>query len=201
MKKRIRTHTNPLNIRQRITDVSLDALARDYLAVDLDIGFGRGRFMSSYANRHPNRFVVGIEVRKQMVMAFKDRYSIENCLPIWGAAAICMEDAIPDASLSRVFIFHPDPWFKKRHHKRRVLNDHLLNLIREKMVPGGRLYVSTDVTELHNDMLNLCEIYGNLEFVTDDLFWQTDYATHWSMFAENEQRPQHFLTVQFKETL
>ena len=197
MKKRIRTHTNPLNIRQRITDVSVDELAEEYAAIDLDIGFGRGRFMSSYANRHPDRFVVGVEVRKQMVLAFKERYTLPNCLPIWGAAAICMEDAIRDASLSRVFVFHPDPWFKKRHHKRRVLNSHVLNLIQSKLMPGGRLYVSTDVTELYKDMLNLCQTYGNLDFVSDDPFWQTEYATHWSMFAENDQRPQHFLTLQF----
>jgi len=201
MKKRIRTHTNPLNIRQRLTDISLDALSVSFDGIDLDIGFGRGRFMSTYAQQYPTRLIVGVEVRKQMVLAFRERYQLHNCVPIWGAAEMCLEDVIMDHSLGRVFIFHPDPWFKKRHHKRRVLNPKLLQLIQLKLVSGGRLYISTDVEELHNDMLNLCQTCGTLEFIENDPFWTTDYMTHWSMFSDRQEREQYFLTVQFKEDL
>ena len=155
--------------------------------------------MSQYAENHPNRYVVGVEVRKQMVEAFKTRYTIPNCLPLWGAGAICLEDVIPDGNVSRVFIFHPDPWFKKRHHKRRVVNHHLFTLIKQKLVPGGIVYISTDVQELYEDMMNLCETYGNLEFIKDDPFWGSDYLTHWSMFSDLDDRSQFFIAFKFKE--
>ncbi len=199
MKKRIRTHTNPLNIRQRLNDVVIDSMLEAYAYADLEIGFGRGRFMSQYAEKYLDRLIIGVEVRKQMVAAFKERYSIDNCLPIWGAGHICLEDVIPDHSLHRVFIFHPDPWFKKRHHKRRVLNASLLQLIQRKLVASGRVYISTDVQELYEDMLNLCQTYGSLELIEDDPFWGSDYLTHWSMFSDRDDRSQYFISFQFKE--
>lgn len=199
MKKRIRTHTNPLNITQRLDNINIKSELMNYHQLDLEIGFGRGRFISQYAKKHPERYVVGVEVRKQMVEEFKRRYTISNCFPIWGAGAICLEDVMPDAKISRVFIFHPDPWFKKRHHKRRVFNTDLLTLIHKKMRPGGQVYISTDVEALYEDMLNVCRTYGNLEFIDDDPFWGQDYLTHWSMFSDLEERSQFFISFKFKE--
>lgn len=199
MKKRIRTHTNPLNIRQRLTDISIDLMRGRYPYMDLEIGFGRGRFMSNYAQKHSDRLIVGVEVRKQMVQVFKERYTIDNCLPIWGSGQICLEDVIPNQSLHRVFIFHPDPWFKKRHHKRRVLTHDLLDLIRLKLVSNGMVYISTDVEILYEDMLNLCQTYGSLEIIENDPFWGNDYLTHWSMFSDLDERSQYFISFRFKE--
>ena len=199
MKKRIRTHTNPLNIRQRLDDVNLSMMAKGYSFLDVEIGFGRGQFLSQYAKNHPRRFVVGVEVRRQMVEIFKSRYQLANCFPIWGAGAICLEDAIPDHQVHRIFVFHPDPWFKKRHHKRRVFNIDLLKLMEQKLVPGGVVYVSTDVEDLYNDMRGLCKTYGNLEFIENEPFWGTDYATHWSKFSNLDNRSQFFMSFKFKE--
>ncbi len=98
-----------------------------------------------------------------------------------------------------MFIFHPDPWFKNRHHKRRVVNESLLQLIQRKLMSSGQVYVSTDVQELYEDMLNLCQTYGNLELIEDDPFWGNDYLTHWSMFSDRDERTQFFLSFRFKE--
>ena len=144
-KKRLRNHTNPLNFRDRLTNFSDHVNRTDYDALDFEIGFGRGRFIESYALRHPHRFSVAVEVRKNMVELFKERVQLPNLLPIWGAAQICIEDTIPDQSLSRVFIFHPDPWFKNRHFKRRVLQPELLILLQQKLITNGMIYISTDV--------------------------------------------------------
>jgi tRNA (guanine-N7-)-methyltransferase len=199
MKKRIRTHTNPLNIVHRLDTVSICDQFKKYSQIDFEIGFGRGRFLSHYANTHLNRFVIGVEVRKAMVLDFNARYCLPNGVALWGSAQIALEDIIPDATLDRVFVFHPDPWFKKRHHKRRVLNSQLMNLIQKKMNINGCVYVSTDVEELYKDMLNLCHDYGNVEIITDELFWKNEYSTHWSVFSEKDQRQQYFLTFKFKE--
>ena len=131
-KKRVRNHTNPLNFNQRMHDVGFPADLTQYTDVDLEIGFGRGKFISAYAHRYPNRLVVAVEVRKRMVELFHSKHSYPNLLALWGTGEICLEDVIPNQSLSRVFIFHPDPWFKKRHFKRRVVSEGLLNLLRKR---------------------------------------------------------------------
>lgn len=199
MKKRIRTHANPLNFRDRLTQYSKVVNQLDYKAIDLEIGFGRGRFIEAYSQRYPERFLVGVEVRRNMVELFKSRIQYPNVLPIWGIAQTCLEDVIPDLSLQRVFIFHPDPWFKKRHHKRRVLTLDLLKCLQLKLASNGQVFISTDVPELHEDMLNLCQTYGNLELIENDPFWENDYMTHWSMFSVKDQRSQHFISFKFKE--
>ena len=199
-KKRLRNHTNPLNFRDRLTSFSDHVNHTDYDALDFEIGFGRGRFIESYALRHPYRFAVAVEVRKNMVELFKERVQLPNLLPIWGAAQICIEDTIPDQSLSRVFIFHPDPWFKNRHFKRRVLQPELLILLQQKLITNGMIYISTDVEELYEAMMDTCQQSNGYQLLDGDPFWETDYQTHWSMFSEKDQRSQFFITLK-KESI
>ena len=194
-KKRIRNHTNPLNFRDRLTDYDISDQVNDYDALDFEIGFGRGRFIEAYAERYPDRYVVAVEVRKNIVALFKDRVQFKNLLPIWGVAQICLEDVIPNDSLSRVFIFHPDPWFKKRHFKRRVVQKDLLLLLQQKLSTNGMIYISTDVEELYVSMMEVCTDCSGFQFVDQDSFWESDYQTHWSMFSEEDQRKQFFITL------
>ena len=200
MKKRIRTHTNPFNIRQRLDDIKLPVFGVD-IPIHLEVGFGKGRFMAQYARNHLDEVIIGVEVRKQAVEIFKANHNIDNCFPIWGAGHICLEDAIKDNSLTRVFIFHPDPWFKKRHHKRRVVNTHLIDLIQRKLKPGGTVYISTDVYELYLDIMVVLLKKDNKQFISNDGFWHTDYKTHWSQFSITDYRSQFFATFKFKETI
>lgn len=199
MKKRIRTHTNPLNIRQRLTDVDISKRIKNYNNVHLEIGFGKGRFLSQYAKNHPDDLVVGVEVRKQAVVVFDANHDLPNCTPIWGAGQICLEDVIPNQSLQSVFIFHPDPWFKKRHHKRRVINTELIRLIKTKMAPGGVVYISTDVLELYDDIMQVLLTEDDKLYLANHPFWLTDYQTHWSQFSVLDQRSHFRATFKFKE--
>ena len=194
-KKRLRNHTNPLNFRDRLTDFAINPSDLGYDAIDFEVGFGRGRFIEAYADRHSDRYMVAVEVRKNMVELFKERVQLPNILPIWGTAEICMADVVPDQSLSRVFIFHPDPWFKKRHNKRRVVQPEMLKLIQQKLISNGMIYISTDVEELYDSMLDVCSEMDGFTMVENDPFWEDDYQTHWSMFSEQDDRNQFFITL------
>ena len=169
IKKRIRNHTNPLNFRDRLLNIDINGYDPS-MPLDLEIGFGRGKFAVGYAERNPDRFLIAVEVRKQMVQLFNEKHNVANLHAVWGTGQICLEDMIKDHSLERVFIFHPDPWFKKRHHKRRVLNQDLLENLKKKLIDNGTIYISTDVVELYDDMLSVCRDYG-MSFIEDDPFW------------------------------
>ena len=73
IKKRIRNHANPFSFRHRLTECSIENDVSKFSDVDLEIGFGRGRFISFYAQKYPDRYIVGVEVRKKMVELFNDR--------------------------------------------------------------------------------------------------------------------------------
>ena len=200
MKKRLRTHTNPFNIRRRLTGTLLPDFGK-FQAVNLEIGFGKGVFMQGYANRHPNELIVGMDVRQSMVNRLNSMpINPSNCVALWGTAMICLEDLIPSQSLDRVFIFHPDPWFKKRHHKRRVINQALMDALKVALKPGGRVYISTDVLDLYHDIMMVLLKNDDKIYIRDDLFWSTDYLTHWSAFSKQSHRSTFMYTFQFKET-
>ena len=168
---RIRTHTNPFNINQRLKRLDLaEQFKNPAQPLDLEIGFGRGLFLRQYAQQHPERNIIGVDVRKQIVEVLHERLEklgLENTCILHTRGEICLEDSLEDQSLERVFVFHPDPWFKKKHHKRRVVNPSFLDLVAKKMVPGGRLYLSTDVTLLWEEMESVCHAHPSFESVED----------------------------------
>ena len=102
---RVRNHANPLSYKERLDHVDIQAVSEGYSYLDFEVGFGRGRFLREYASQCPDRFLLGVEVRKAMVDRFVERVDLPNLLALWGTAEICIEDVIKDDSLSRVFIF------------------------------------------------------------------------------------------------
>ncbi len=191
---RVRTHTNPLNIRHRFSSDTLSAT--DFSSsIDLEIGFGRGVFLRNWAGKYPNHSVFGVEVRKPIVEILQTRISdlgLNNVEIFHGNGHFFIEDCFPDESLDRVFVFHPDPWFKKKHHKRRVVNCDFLSLLKKKLKPSGRLYVSTDVEVLWLAMKEDIEKIGFKS--CDDEFWGTDYLSHWDDFSKREDRNRFYQT-------
>ena len=138
---RVRTHANPFKHRQRLDPIDWSAVFDDpSKGFDLEIGFGRGLFLHRYATTYPHRNIIGVEVRKPAVEGVRKKVaSLPNVFVCHSTAQIVLEDVIPQKSLHRVFVFHPDPWFKKSHHKRRVFNDALIETLLPKLHPQARL--------------------------------------------------------------
>ncbi len=194
---RVRNHTNPFNITQRFDPKWLAHLPPDQ-PLDVEIGFGRGVFLRYWAAKHLLHKVIGIEVRKQMVDILQSRVD-DQLLPqlqlLHGNGLFFLQDCVPDNRLDRLFIFHPDPWFKKRHRKRRVVTDQYSQLLFQKLKPTGKLYVSTDVDLLWQDMCQTLTVAGFKALPQDD-FWQTHYNTHWHEFSITDNRTLFFQTFQ-----
>ena len=189
---RVRTHTNPFNYYQRLQPIDWSSLWSEFDGtLDFEIGFGRGVFFRHWCQKYTDRFLVGAEIRRSVVDILRDRLNelcISNQCILHGNAEIILQDCFGDHSIDNIFLFHPDPWFKKRHHKRRVLRKKFLDMASKKMKKNGKLYISTDVKELWEAMVDTIESHPDFSFVEADPFWEEDYNTHWHIFREKDGR-------------
>lgn len=188
--KRVRTHTNPLNIIHRFDDIKI--IDNDTnRQLDLEIGFGKGKFIRHWAKKYPERHVVGVEVRKQVVDLLQEKVNTEeldNISLFHGNGLIFIEDAVEDESLNNIFIFHPDPWFKKKHNKRRVVNEDFLKLAIKKLKKEHYLHISTDVDLLWEDITKKIAHFPTFQKEENHIFWTEDYTSHWHTFSETDNR-------------
>ncbi len=115
--------------------------------VVLEIGFGMGDSLASMAAAAPEKDFIGVEVHSPGVgrlMHLIDESGIENLRAYCDDAVEVLERCIADNSLSRVQIYFPDPWHKKRHHKRRLIQPEFVQLLRRKLAAGGVIHLATD---------------------------------------------------------
>ncbi|MSQ21639.1 MAG: tRNA (guanosine(46)-N7)-methyltransferase TrmB [Betaproteobacteria bacterium] len=113
----------------------------------LEIGFGMGETTAAIARDHPDHDYLGVEVHTPGVGALlisMEAQGLANIRIIQHDAVEVLEAMIPAESLDGVHVFFPDPWPKKRHHKRRLLQAPTVSLISERLRPGGYLHVATD---------------------------------------------------------
>ena len=115
--------------------------------VVLEIGFGMGQATAKIAQDNPEINYLGLEVHIPGVgrlLGEIEKRPLKNVMIISHDAIEVLENMIPDGSLSGIHIFFPDPWPKKKHHKRRMLQRPRTNLLASKLLPQGYLYFATD---------------------------------------------------------
>ena len=113
----------------------------------LEIGFGMGETTADIASRHPGTDYLGVEVHTPGVGGLLKRIAelgLANVRVIQHDAVEVLENMIPPASLDGVHVFFPDPWPKKRHHKRRLIQPAFVSLLAGRMKPGAYLHMATD---------------------------------------------------------
>ena len=139
-----------------VLDLS-QAFARQ-AAVILEIGFGMGRTTADIAEAHPENDYLGVEVHTPGVGSLLKEIrlrGLSNVRIIQHDAVEVLTHMIPDNSLAGVHIFFPDPWPKKRHHKRRLIQPELVALLAKKLIPGGYLHCAPDWEDYAMQMLEV----------------------------------------------
>jgi tRNA (guanine-N7-)-methyltransferase len=122
----------------------------------LEIGFGMGETTARIAAAHPENDYLAIEVHSPGVGSLLkqiDELGLANVRIMQHDAVEVLKRMIPDASLDGVHIFFPDPWPKKRHHKRRLIQAPLVALLCDKLKPGGYFHAATDWQEYAEHIL------------------------------------------------
>ena len=131
------------------SDQSLDAASAfgRTAATTLEIGFGNGDSLLQMAINDPDSNYLGVDVHRPGVgrLLLKiEQAGIDNLRLVHGDAVELLSQRIVQRSLDRVLILFPDPWHKKRHHKRRLIQPQFVSLLARRIKPGGRLQIATD---------------------------------------------------------
>ena len=165
----MRQHVNPLS---RFFQLPLqlpppsDLFEKPLQPIHLDIGCARARCLLGLAQCHPHWNHLGVEIRRPLVIS-ADRDALAsglgNVRVLFCNANISLEGwmaALPPDQMQRVSIQFPDPWFKRRHRKRRVLQPALLLAIAAALQPGREFFIQSDVLEVITPMVTLTELCG-----------------------------------------
>lgn len=168
----VRQHVNPLSrIHQlaRPLPPLIELFADPCLPLHLDIGSARGRFLLAMAPLAPQRNHLGLEIRRPLVEAAEDdrrRDGLTNLRFLYGNANVNLPEwlaLLGPGQLELVTLQFPDPWFKLRHRKRRVLQPALLLAIAAALAPGRELFLQSDVEGLITPMRQLVAASGAFE--------------------------------------
>lgn len=151
---RIRQHVNPLALAYETFRGERPRLEPGR-PIEVEIGCADAQFLFERAAIEPCRHYVGVEIREDLVALVNQR-ARETGAPVHGVfcqAQLHLTEVFPPGTVERVYVNFPDPWFKRRHHKRRMVDDTLAAAIADVLRPGGDVLVQTDVWDVALDAL------------------------------------------------
>ena len=158
---RIRQHVNPLE-RKFQQPIPIPVWQEVYADCDrpihLDIGCARGKFLLDMAQQYPKTNFLGIEIRKPLVEyanRTKDELGLTNLHYLFGninSSAKSLLSSLPQNCLKTISVQFPDPWFKKKHHKRRVIQPELVKILVDYLAENGRVFLQSDIEEVAIEM-------------------------------------------------
>jgi tRNA (guanine-N7-)-methyltransferase len=137
-------------------EIDLDGLFGRRAPRVLEIGFGMGDALAAMAQARPERDYLGMEVHRPGVGSLLlklEKDAIDNVRIVCADAVEILQQRLPDICFDAVHLFFPDPWPKRRHHKRRIVQPAFIEAVRRKLKPGGRFHMATDWEDYARYML------------------------------------------------
>lgn len=119
--------------------------------VEVEIGAGGGAFLLQISAEHPERNYFGIEHARARVRLLEEKLAAAqrpNVIVIGADAAYVVRHLIPAQSVAAFHIYFPDPWWKRRHHRRRLITEGLVHDLARALAPGGQVHAATDVPDV-----------------------------------------------------
>ncbi|MGB3534369.1 MAG: tRNA (guanosine(46)-N7)-methyltransferase TrmB [Microcoleaceae cyanobacterium] len=158
---RVRQHVNPLAI-QYLKPIQPPDWHNIYANLDrplhIDIGCGRGRFIWKFAQLEPQWNFLGLEIREALVKEanqWRDQEQLTNLHYLFcnvNQSIVGILQSLPTPVIQRVSIQFPDPWFKTRHQRRRMVQPELVDAIARYLIIGGEVFIQSDVQQLAEQM-------------------------------------------------
>ncbi len=152
---------------------------------EVEMGSGKGLFLSAAGSARPDTNFLGIEMAQKYARhaaARAAKLNLSNVRVIHGDGLRLFSELLPDACLFAVHVYFPDPWWKARHHKRRIMNEGFVRQIERVLLPGGRLHFWTDVEEYFRLSLETIAehtgLKGPVDVAEQAAEHELDYRTH-----------------------
>lgn len=159
----------------------------------LEIGFGSGHSLLAMAKLHPTQDFIGIETHQPgigMLLAGIEAAQLTNIRLYYADAVEVLEKCIPAESLDIVQIFFPDPWPKRKHHKRRLIQTPFINLLISKLKTNGALHLATDWQHYAEHMMQVLSAFPQLTNLAGPLQY-ANRSTQRPVLTKFEQRGTH----------
>ena len=163
--------------------------------IELEIGMGKGTFLTDQAKARPETNFFGLEYARFFWRYASDRLRRNNCTNVRTAraeAAYFVKELVADQSIQVVHIYFPDPWPKKRHHKRRLIQSPFLDQIHRILKPGGRLQIVTD----HAEYFEQIQSAVRASKLTEAPYAVAEVGTNFERKYRREGRPFYAIAAQ-----
>ena len=172
--------------------LELDELAPGEGSWEVEIGFGKGRYLLQRAQAEPENRFLGIEIagKYYRILAKRARKRrLGNLLALLGDAPYLMSAVLPRGFARAVHVYFPDPWPKKRHHKRRLFDPKNLDLLLGLLQPEGRLWFATDFLDYGALVVEMLERMPGIEIERLSGPWPEGPRTNYEAKYVEEGRP------------
>lgn len=172
--------------------IDLDLLFASPGPLEIELGFGKGKFLASRATVEPGRRFLGIEIVSKYHRLLAERLqkrSLGNLVVIRAEALYLAVTALPQGSAEVVHVYFPDPWPKSRHHRRRLFDPATVDIVLSLLAPGGTLVFATDHVQYGEEVVApLLESHPSLAVERLDA-WPEGPRTHYEAKYVREGRP------------
>lgn len=161
-----KTHDIIYTLGDEPSTISFETLFGNSRPVELEIGSGKGGFLLNQALANSQRNYLGVEWASKFFRFAADRmarWGLTNVRVCRTDARAMVIDRVPSRSLAAIHILHPDPWPKKRHHKRRLFSPEFVSAVARVLVDGGLLVVQTDHHEYFMHIAEVLDACSDLE--------------------------------------
>ncbi|HEV7667463.1 MAG TPA: tRNA (guanosine(46)-N7)-methyltransferase TrmB [Thermoanaerobaculia bacterium] len=168
---------------------------------EVEIGFGKGRYLLERCRNEPGRRFLGIEIAGQYLREWVRRsrkLGLKNFLVLHGDALALLATSLPAGFAEVVHVYFPDPWPKTRHKKRRLLDPETVDLVLRLLAPGGKLSFATDFLEYGEKVVKILSGVPGLE-IRRIAEWPEGPRTHYEAKFVAEGRPIVRLEAWFAE--
>lgn len=186
-------------LRQLAVPLDLQGLVPGAKAWEVELGFGKGRYLLRRAESEPDRGFVGVEMAGSYYHLAQRRMSqrqLNNTVLMHGEALYLLAAVLPRGFAEAVHVYFPDPWPKARHQKRRLFDTETIDLVLDLLADEGRLYFATDFLEYGAVVKEILESHPSISVKEVAGLWADGARTNYEAKYRREGRPILRLEVQ-----